>query len=263
VLGILTITPDACLDGGEYNAVADARERGPAVSEAGVEILDVGGESTRPGGDPVPATEERDRVVPVIEALTDLDGMLSVDTRKPAVARAALDAGADMINDVSGLGDPEMRLLAAERDVPVVVMHSVDLPVDPDHEIHYDDVVEDVIEELAERVLLAEKAGLDREQLLVDPGVGFGKRAAESFELLGRLGEFEALGCPIMVGHSHKSMFGLVGERPGDCLEATIAGTAIAADRGADVIRVHDAAENVAAVRVARGVDDPAAFAED
>jgi dihydropteroate synthase len=142
-------------------------------------------------------------------------------------------------------------------------MHSVDLPVDPDHEIHYDDVVEDVIEELAERVLLAEKAGLDREQLLVDPGVGFGKRAAESFELLGRLGEFDALGCPIMVGHSHKSMFGLVGERPGDCLEATVAGTAIAADRGADVIRVHDAAENVAAVRVARGVDDPAAFAED
>jgi dihydropteroate synthase len=263
VMGILNITPDSFHDGGEYNAVADARERGQAMIEAGVEILDVGGESTRPGSDPVPATEERDRVVPVIEALTDLDGMLSVDTRKPAVARAALDAGADMINDVSGLGDPEMRLLAAERDVPVVVMHSVDLPVDPDHEIHYDDVVEDVIEELAERVLLAEKAGLDREQLLVDPGVGFGKRAAESFELLGRLGEFDALGCPIMVGHSHKSMFGLVGERPGDCLEATVAGTAIAADRGADVIRVHDAAENVAAVRVARGVDDPAAFAED
>jgi len=263
VMGILNVTPDSFHDGGEYNAVDDARDRAERMVDAGVDILDVGGESTRPGGEPVPADEERDRVVPVLAALADLDAMLSIDTRKPGVARAALEAGANVINDISGLADPEMRSLAVEYDVPVVMMHSFDLPVDPDREVHYDDVVEDVIEELTERVLLAEKAGLDREQIIVDPGIGFGKRATESFELLGRLGEFEALGCPIMVGHSHKSMFGLVGESPGDCLAATVAGTAIATDRGADVIRVHDAAENLAAVRVAQAAEDPESFVDD
>ena len=155
-----------------------------------------------------------------------------------------------------------MRLVAAEYDVPVVVMHSINTPVDPDSDIHYDDVVQDVIDQLTERVLLAEKAGLDREQVLVDPGIGFGKTAAESFELLERLGEFRALDCPILVGHSHKSLFGLVGEDPGDCLDATIAGTALAAERGADVVRVHDVAENAAAVNVARAAADPDGFEE-
>jgi len=156
-----------------------------------------------------------------------------------------------------------MRLVAAEYDVPVVVMHSINTPVDPDSDIHYDDVVVDVIDELTERVLLAEKAGLDREQILVDPGIGFGKSPAESFELLDRIDEFRALGCPILVGHSHKSLFGFVGEQPGDCLEATIAGTTIATERGADVIRVHDVAENVAAVNVARAASDPDSFEGD
>jgi dihydropteroate synthase len=202
-------------------------------------------------------------VLPVVEAIADLDAMLSIDTRKPSVAESALDAGADIINDVSGLADAEMRHLAAERDVPVVAMHSFDLPVDPEHRVHYDDVVEDVVDELTERVFLAEKAGLDREQILIDPGLGFGKAAAESFEILGRLGEFEALGCPILVGHSHKSMFSLVGEEGGDCLEATIAGTAVATAKGADVIRVHDAEENLAAVRVVQAAEDPSQFVDE
>jgi dihydropteroate synthase len=262
VMGILNITPDSFHDGGEYNAVDDAVSRAEQMVEDGADILDIGGESTRPGADPVPIEEEIDRVVPVIEALSDVDVAISVDTRKAAVARAALDAGADILNDVSGLEDPEMRLVAAEYDVPVVVMHSINTPVDPDSDIHYDDVVQDVIDQLTERVLLAEKAGLDREQVLVDPGIGFGKTAAESFELLERLGEFRALDCPILVGHSHKSLFGLVGEDPGDCLEATIAGTALAAERGADVVRVHDVAENAAAVNVARAAADPDGFEE-
>jgi len=252
VMGILNITPDSFHDGGEYNATEDAVARAEGMVEDGADILDIGGESTRPGADPVPVETEIDRVVPVIEALSDVDVAVSVDTRKAEVARAALDAGADILNDVSGLEDPEMRLVAAEYDVPIVVMHSINTPVDPDSDIHYDDVVSDVIDELTERVLLAEKAGLDREQILVDPGVGFGKSPAESFELLDRIEEFRALGCPVLVGHSHKSLFGFVGEQPGDCLEATIAGTTIATERGADVIRVHDVAENTAAVRVAR-----------
>jgi len=257
VMGILNITPDSFHDGGEYNAVDDAVARAERMVEDGADILDIGGESTRPGADPVPAAEERDRVVPVIEALADVDVAISVDTRKAEVARAALDAGADILNDVSGLEDPEMRLVAAEYDVPVVVMHSIETPVDPDSDIHYDDVVDDVIDKLTERVLLAEKAGLDREQILVDPGIGFGKSPAEDFALLDRLGEFRALGCPVLVGHSHKSLFSLVDETPGDCLEATVAGTALAAERGADVVRVHDVAENAAAVNVARAASDP------
>jgi dihydropteroate synthase len=153
-----------------------------------------------------------------------------------------------------------MRFLAAERDVPVVVMHSIDAPVVPDREVHYDDVVRDVIRELRERVFLAERAGIPRENVVVDPGLGFGKTAAESFELLGRLDEFRALGCPVLVGHSHKSMFERVGRGPDDRLAATVAATAIAADRGADLVRVHDVPENVAAVRTALAARDPERF---
>jgi len=260
IMGILNITPDSFHDGGEYNAVDDAISRAEQMVADGADILDIGGESTRPGAEPVPVDEETDRVVPVIEALADVDVYISVDTRKAGVARAALDAGADILNDVSGLEDPEMRLVAAEYDVPTVVMHSINTPVDPDSDIHYDDVVEDCIDELTERVLLAEKAGLDREQIIVDPGIGFGKTPAESFELLDRLDEFRALGCPVLVGHSHKSVFGLVGADPGDCLEATVAGTTLAAERGADVIRVHDVAENRVAVDVSAAADDPEQF---
>jgi len=260
VMGILNVTPDSFHDGGEFAAREDAVAQARELIDAGVDILDVGGESTRPGADEVPVADEIDRVVPVIEAVADLDVAISIDTRKAAVAEAALDAGADILNDVTGLEDPEMRFLAAERDVPVIVMHSIDAPVVPDRDVDYDDVVEDVIDELRERVLLAEKAGLDREQILVDPGLGFGKRKRESFELLGRLSEFRALGCPILVGHSHKSMFDLVGCGPGERGAATVAATALAVDRGADVIRVHDAAENVDAVRVAKAAADPSGF---
>ncbi|WP_132057688.1 dihydropteroate synthase [Halorussus amylolyticus] len=255
VMGVLNVTPDSFHDGGEYERVEDAVARAEEMVEAGADIVDVGGESTRPGADEISATEEIERVVPVIERIADLDALVSIDTRKAEVARAALDAGADVLNDVSGLEDPEMRFVAAEYDAPLVVMHSIDAPVVPSNQVHYDDVVEDVIDELEEKVLLAEKAGLDREQIVVDPGLGFGKASAESFELLGRTDEFHALECPVLVGHSHKSMFGLIGEDD-DRTAATVAGTAIAAERGADIVRVHDVAENVAAVNVVAAADN-------
>jgi len=260
IMGILNVTPDSFHDGGEYNAVDDAVSRAESMVEAGVDIIDIGGESTRPGAEPVPVETEIGRVVPVIEQVADLDVSISIDTRKAPVAEAALTAGADILNDVSGLEDPEMRHLAAEHDVPVVVMHSIDTPVDPDREVHYDDVVEDAIDQLKERVLLAEKAGLDRSQILVDPGIGFGKTPAEDFELLGRLEEFEALGCPVLVGHSHKSLFGHIGRDDDERLAPTVAGTALAAEHGADVIRVHDVAENVAARDVVAAADNPESF---
>jgi len=261
IMGVLNVTPDSFYDGGRYDALSDAVDRAEALVDAGADIVDVGGESTRPNADPVPIDEELERVVPVVEALADTDAAVSVDTRKAPIARAALDAGADILNDVSGLEDPEMRLVAAEYDVPVVVMHSIHTPVDPDADIAYDDVVGDTIAALEERVLLAEKAGLDRSQVIVDPGLGFGKTAAESFELLGRLSEFRSLGCPVLVGHSRKSMFGLVGhEDADDRLAATVAATALAAERGADIVRVHDVAENLAAVRTAAAAEDPTRF---
>ncbi|WP_224332287.1 dihydropteroate synthase [Haloprofundus halobius] len=260
VMGILNVTPDSFHDGGEFFDADAAIEQAQAMVDAGAEIIDVGGESTRPGADPVSIEDEIRRVVPVIEAVSDLDVAISVDTRRAAVGRAALDAGADILNDVTGLEDPEMRFLAAEREVPVIVMHSIDAPVVPGKEIDYDDVVEDVVEELNERILLAEKAGIPRERVIVDPGLGFGKSKPENFELLSRLPEFEALGCPILVGHSHKSMFELVGQEAGDNLEATIAGTALAVERGADIVRVHDVPENVAAVRVAEATKNPSRF---
>ncbi|MEF8840011.1 MAG: dihydropteroate synthase [Haloarculaceae archaeon] len=257
VMGVLNVTPDSFHDGGEYDTVEDATRRAERMVDAGVDVLDVGGESTRPGAEPVPVEAEIERVAPVIEAVADLDALVSIDTRKAEVARAALDAGADILNDVSGLEDPEMRLVAAERDVPAVVMHSVNAPVDPDVEVAYDDVVEDTLDALTERVLLAEKAGLDRSQVIVDPGLGFGKSRRENFELLDRLGEFRSLGCPVLVGHSHKSMFDLVGYEDGERLPATIAATALAAERGADIVRVHDVPENVAAVRTVEATRDP------
>jgi dihydropteroate synthase len=152
---------------------------------------------------------------------------------------------------VSGLADADMRRVVAEWDVPAVLMHSLSTPVDPDRRYSYDDVVDDVLADLTERVLLAERAGIDRSQLVVDPGLGFGKRAAESFELLDRLDEFRALGTSVMVGHSHKSMFGSVTGPDDDRSAATVAATALAAERGVDLVRVHDVAPNVAAIATA------------
>ncbi|SHG97007.1 dihydropteroate synthase [Halobaculum gomorrense] len=260
VMGILNVTPDSFHDGGDFFDEGDALARAEALVDAGVDIIDVGGESTRPGAEPVPVEEEIARIEPVIEAIVGVDALVSVDTRKAAVASAALDAGADILNDVTGLEDPEMRALAAERDVPVIVMHSIDAPVDPENDPDYDGVVEDVIAALSERLLLAEKAGIPRENVVVDPGIGFGKSPRENFEILGRLGEFDALGCPILFGHSHKRMFELTGETAGDAPHGTVAATALAAANGADIVRVHDAAENVAAVRVARAAADPGGF---
>jgi dihydropteroate synthase len=219
--------------------------------DGGAAIVDVGGESTRPGADPVSPSTARDRSVPVLDRLDDLDVTVSVDTRKPDVAAAALDAGADMVNDVTGLADASMRRVVADHGVPAVCMHSLSAPVEPSERHEYDDVVADVLDALTERVLRAERSGIDRSDLLVDPGLGFGKRAAESFSLLDRLPEFRALGTPVMVGHSHKSMFRDVATDPDDRFAATVAATALAAERGADVVRVHDVAENVSALRTA------------
>jgi dihydropteroate synthase len=261
IMGVLNTTPDSFHDGGRYEVISDAVARAEGMVAAGADVIDVGGESTRPGADPVPVEEEIERVRPVIERTSEFDALVSIDTRKAAVARAALDAGADILNDVTGLEDPAMRFVAADYGVPIVLMHSIDAPVVPGKEMEYDDVVADAIAELGERVRLAEQAGVPKEDIIVDPGIGFGKSSAESFDLLGRIDAFHALGCSVLAGHSHKSMFDLAGASE-EGLAATVAGSAIAADRGADVVRVHDVGENVAAVRVAEAASDPERFGD-
>jgi len=249
VMGILNVTPDSFYDGGEYNRRDLAISHAEQLIESGADIVDIGGESTRPGAEPVTVETEIDRVVPVIEAVSSLDTTVSVDTRKAAVADAALDAGADIVNDVSGLSDPEMRFVVADHDASVILMHSLSAPVDPGRTVTYDDVVDDVLRDLTEQVLLAEQAGIDREQVIIDPGCGFGKNAAESFELVDRLHEFHALGCPVLVGHSRKSMFADISDAEADRLPPTLATTALAAERGADAVRVHDVSENNAVLK--------------
>jgi dihydropteroate synthase len=221
----------------------------------GASIIDIGGESTRPGATPVSVTDELDRVLPVVEQVSAMDATVSIDTRKAEVADQAIDAGASIINDVSGLGDPEMRFVAAEHEVPIVLMHSIETPVNPAKEITYDDVVEECIRGLRERILSAEQAGIPRSNIIIDPGLGFGKSPQENFQLVSRLHEFHALDCPVLLGHSHKSMFDSIGYGPADRSECTIAASAIAADRGADIIRVHDVKENVAALRTIQAIN--------
>ena len=256
LMGILNVTPDSFYDGGEFDERDAAVERATQLVATGADVVDVGGESTRPGADPVPVSDEIDRVVPVVEALSDLPVPLSVDTRKAAVADAALEAGASIVNDVSGLSDPEMRFVVADHDASLVLMHSLSAPVDPDRNVTYDDVVEDVRRDLSEQVMRAERAGIDRDRIVVDPGCGFGKDGAESFELVDRLAEFQSLGCPVMVGHSRKSMFDHVGCASGERLPPTLAVTARAAARGADVVRVHDVEANAAVLRTIAAMDE-------
>ena len=255
IMGILNVTPDSFYDGGAFTTVDAALTQAERMRAEGADIIDVGGESTRPGADPVAVDEEIARVVPVIEALSDRGTPVSVDTRKAEVAEAALEAGAEVVNDVSGLRDPRMPEVVAAHDADLVVMHSIATPVDPDRETVYDDVVTDVLGELSEQVLRAERAGIERARIVVDPGCGFGKTPAESYQLIDRLGELTGLGVPVLIGHSRKSMFAAVAADEGERLSPTIAMSALAAARGAGVLRVHDVRPNRAAVDTVAAMD--------
>ena len=258
VMGILNVTPDSFYDGGRYVDRDDAVARAETMVDAGADVIDVGGESTRPGAEPVPVDEERERVVPVIEALADrdIDARISVDTRNPGTARAALDAGADVVNDVTGLADPAMRHLCADRDCDVVVMDALDVPVDPDAEPEYDDVVADVLDRLAESVLRARRAGVDPERITVDPGIGFGKGSDGDAALLRRTHELRSLGHPVLIGASRKSFLGALAglEDADERLQASVGAALHAARHGADVVRVHDVAATVEALRTAEAL---------
>ena len=253
VMGILNCTPDSFHPGSRLTTLRDAVKAADDMIRAGADILDVGGESTRPGSDPVPVEEEIRRVVPVIEALRAAgDAVISVDTRNRRTAERALDAGADIVNDISALShDPGMARLVAERGVPVVLMHMRGTPKTMQGLAVYRDTVAEVLAELGASVAAAIAAGVSPLRIIVDPGIGFGKKTEDNLRLLRGLAAFRSLGMPILVGLSRKRFIGDVTGRPvEERLAGTVAANTLAVLAGADIVRVHDVGEAVAMVRL-------------
>lgn len=259
VMGILNVTPDSFSDGGKHHDPSVAIESALAMQAAGADIIDIGGESTRPYSDPVGAAEEIDRVMPVIDGLRGkLNIPISIDTSKSIVASAAIDGGAEIINDVTGLeGDPAMAKLAASSGAGVCVMHMKGTPQTMQDNPTYDDVVDDIHRYLVARLQFCLDAGIDRHRVCLDPGIGFGKTHDHNLELLAATSRFSNLGCPILIGHSRKGFIrkltGAAKDEPvaqADMMAATLGVTLAVAAAGASVVRVHDVRETVLALRL-------------
>jgi len=254
-MGIVNVTPDSFSDGGLLGGTDEAVAHGLRMVAEGADILDVGGESTRPGSDPVPVDEELARVVPVVAGLHDTAPAgiaLSVDTRRPRVAEAALEAGASIVNDVTAAADPAMFDVVRESGAGLVLMHMLGEPKTMQDDPRYDDVVTEVRDFLAARLGVAVASGVSRDRLCVDPGIGFGKNLTHNLALLHDIGSFEDLRVPVLVGASRKGFIGqLTGvEDPAERVEGTAGTVAWCAARGVDVVRVHDVLEMTRVVRV-------------
>jgi dihydropteroate synthase len=254
IMGVINCTPDSFYAASRRREVADAVAAGVRMVDEGADLLDVGGESTRPGSDPVSAEEEKERVLPVIEALrSQVNVPISIDTYKAEVAREALEAGAHMVNDISGLRfDPEMADVVREFEVPVVVMHMKGRPKDMQVNPDYDDLMGELYDYFVQRVDFCEAKGIPRERVVIDPGIGFGKRYEHNYEIIRRLRELADLGQPVLLGPSRKSFIGAaLGLPPEERLEGTAAAVALGIQNGAHIVRVHDVAEMVRVARVA------------
>jgi dihydropteroate synthase len=256
IMGIINVTPDSFSDGGQLLDVRQAVDAGVRMAEAGADLLDVGGESTRPGANPTPGSEERRRILPVIEALTARVKIpISVDTYKASTAAAALDAGASLVNDVSGLRyEPELAGVVAERKVPIILMHTRGRSRDMYQQAVYHEVVDEVLDEIRESMAFAAGSGISKDQMLVDPGLGFAKEPVHSFEVLARLHQFSELGRPLVVGPSRKAFlakpFGR--EVPASARDwPTAAAVATAVLASAHIVRVHAVREMLEVARVA------------
>ncbi len=257
VMGIVNVTPDSFSDGGRFDSPERALTHALTLVEEGADILDVGGESTRPGAEPVSAQEEMDRVVPVIERIVaETDMPVSIDTIKAGVMREALAAGAGMINDVKGLRGEGVLDVVASTEVPVCIMHMQGEPRDMQKNPEYHDVVEDIRLFFEERLAACRAAAIDTSRIVLDPGFGFGKTLEHNLVLLQRLDEFAASGWPVLAGLSRKSMLGQITgrERANDRVAASISAALLAAEKGATIVRVHDVAETVDALKVWQAV---------
>ncbi|MCA6719651.1 MULTISPECIES: dihydropteroate synthase [Vibrio] len=252
VMAILNVTPDSFSDGGKYNSIELALAQVDKMIKAGVSIVDVGGESTRPGAPDVYLEEELRRVVPVIKAIREkYDVWISVDTSKAEVMRQAIDAGADLINDIRSLQEPGALEVAAEANLPICLMHMKGQPRTMQVDPHYDDLMGDVSAFLEERIAACEAAGIDKSQLILDPGFGFGKTIEHNYHMLAHLEKFHEFGLPILAGMSRKSMiFKLLDKPAAECTNASVVCATIAAMKGAQIIRVHDFEETIEAMKV-------------
>jgi dihydropteroate synthase len=258
VMGIVNVTPDSFSDGGMFEDADAAVAHGLRLLEEGADLLDVGGESTRPGSDPVGAEEESRRVLPVLEGLRRgaPEALLSVDTRSAVVAEAALAAGAALVNDISAGADPDMFGVVTASGAGMILMHMRGEPKTMQQDPRYDDVVAEVRGFLAERLEAAVAAGVGRDRLAIDPGIGFGKNLQHNLELLRSIGSFRELGVPVLVGVSRKRFIGELSgaSDPADRLEGSVASAVWGATNGVDVVRVHDVAATVRALRVADAI---------
>ncbi|MCX6695336.1 MAG: dihydropteroate synthase [Candidatus Altiarchaeota archaeon] len=256
VMGIVNVTPDSFSDAGKFASTEKAVEHALRMAEDGADIIDVGGESTRPGSEPVSVDQEISRVVPVIREISRKAGVpISIDSCKPEVVEKALQAGASMINDVNGLRGEGMAELAARYDVPVCIMHMQGTPKEMQKNPSYDDVVKDVKSFLKKQADYAVKKGVSRNKIIVDPGIGFGKTTEHNIELIRKIREFKKLGYPVLIGPSRKAFIGNILNAPvGERLAGTIAASVVCAVNGADVIRVHDVKEVVQALRLAETI---------
>jgi dihydropteroate synthase len=245
IMGVLNVTPDSFSDGGLYLEPQRAIEHGLRMAEEGADIIDVGGESSRPGSDPAPLDEELKRVIPVIEGLASrLEIPLSVDTYKSQVAERAIEAGAQMINDISGLRfDPQVPAVAARFDTPLIIMHIKGSPKTMQQNPSYEDLMGEIIAYLREGIEKAERGGVDPHQVIVDPGIGFGKRVQDNLVIINRLDELNTLGRPLLIGTSRKSFIGaLLGAEVHQRGVGTLATVAVSVLKGAHIVRVHDVA---------------------
>lgn len=244
VMGVLNITPDSFSDGGQFNTLEKAQEQARSLIEAGADILDIGGQSTRPQAIEVTLEAELERVLPVIQAIRQESQIpISIDTTRSAVARAAIAAGADLVNDISGATfDPEMLATVADLAVPIVLMHIRGNPQTMQQFTDYQDLIGEIGDFLSERIRAAVKAGIDRHQIMVDPGIGFAKTYEQNLEILRYLSRFQGLGCPVLVGPSRKSFIGHILNQPNpqERVWGTAAACCAAIASGADVVRVHD-----------------------
>jgi dihydropteroate synthase len=258
VMGVVNVTPDSFSDGGRFFDPSRALDHARALLADGAHIVDVGGESTRPGAQPVPEAAELERVLPIVERLASEGAIVSIDTVKPAVMRAAIDAGASMINDVRALQEPGALEAVSRHEVAVCLMHMQGAPRTMQQTPAYDDVVREVGDFLLGRAQACEDAGIARERIVVDPGFGFGKTVDHNLELLRRLDEIAELGYPVVAGLSRKSTIGrLTGREVGDRMAGSLAAALAAIERGASIVRVHDVRETVDALAVWQSVHDP------
>lgn len=258
VMGILNVTPDSFSDGGKFNSLDTALYHAEHMMDVGVSFIDIGGESTRPGAPEVSLQQELDRVLPVIEAINQrFDTWISIDTSKALVMSAAVEAGADLINDVRALREPGALEAASAANVPICLMHMQGQPRTMQANPHYHNLYQDVADFLEERISACSGAGIDKSQLILDPGFGFGKTLEHNYQLLAKLEHFHELGLPLLAGMSRKSMiFKLLEKAPAECVSGSLACATIAAMKGAQIIRVHDVSQTCDVVRICQATLD-------